>query len=775
VAVPQVSDTNGGAGVCRRVNRTFTQELQITASASGQGGPLYFPKNVPLADSGDYESLGLLSFDTRSFRIAASLPPLSSVTTSPVTTSTPTANHLEAVLLTTETFEDDRVVRIRVQLRNNVSWSTKVAARNVNVTAVPDSGLAGLRAASSTRVVNCAPATNANGICNIELALNSAWFAPLDDGAQGNVEIVVGFADEQTRITLGSTAVVPTADLGADDVDTLYVDIPTDDHYPGEVINLEIISLFRTYVDGHIIRVDLGPGLVLLSGASSVSNGAVVFSGDFSVNLQTSRSGTGSFGRIGDVTADEQSEATEESLLLLRVRVGQDAVPGRAIDFNVSIRSLRDSGGDTIEPGSPALIRSRAGVSSTGSGAVHIGEDSAMGFFVDLDNRKTEYLNLAVLTGVTDRIAVNAFAVTRRGRRVQVADRTELGCTTSTDSSIVSVISSCRVSVTGDETAGSDRAEIDVSYGSYNRTLPMRVLFPYTVTVSADDAVLSPIAGWFDEDIDSDCGTFKYQSGQMRAMIQYGTTLDTILASADVTSVLTGRWTSDDTDVATVDNDGVVTAVGSGTSSLGLAGATDASTTITVSDVAILMIGLDVTHLSSIQPVGVNLEFGRRRQRRGYGEDGCPAGQFRCSASPGNPVDCLPEIVVCDGEEDCPDGDDETHPSCTAAPTSVPTSQPSTLIPTDIPTSAPSVGPTDVPTRAPSAGPTAEPTAGPSREPSSSPTCSGIICDGGCASLDLACDGEWLGWNRYSLVCVHAKFPVQDLIVLVNWAFYFNP
>jgi len=739
IAIPQIT-----GDVCRVISLNFTQELQITASVTGQGGPLYFPKNVPLADSGDYESSGVLSFDTQGFRIAASLLPLSTVTTSSVTTSTPVANHLEAVLLTSETFEDDRIVRIRVQLRNNVSWSTKVAARTVNVTAIPDSELASLRAASSTRVVSCGPATNANGICNIDLTLNSAWFAPLDDGAQGHVEIVVGFADEQTRITLGSTAVVATADLGADDGNTLFVDIPTDDHYPGNVIDLEIVSLFRTYVDGHIIRVDLGPGLVLLSGASSVSNGNVVFSGDFSINTQTSRSGTGSFLRIGDVTADEQSEATEEALLRLRVRVGQDAVPGSAIDFNISIRSLRDSDGDSIVPESPALIRSRVGVSRTGSGTIHIGEDADMGFFVDLDNRKTEYLNLAVLTGVTDRIAVNAFVVTRRGRRVQVTDRTELGCTTTTDSSIVSVISSCRVSVTGDETAGSDRAEIDVSYGSYNRTLPMRVLFPSTVTLSADDTVLSPIAGWFDEDIDPDCGTFKYQSGQMRAVIQYGTDPDDIIASVDVTSALTGRWTSGDTDVATVDNDGVVTAVTSGTSSVGLAGATDASINVTVSDAPILVIGLDVTHLSSIQPVGVTLEFDRRRHRRDFGEDVCPAGQFRCAGFifPGV-VDCLIPDLVCDGEDDCAQGDDELHPSCTVAPTAVPTSLPSTPLPTSVPTSAPSAGPTAAPTQVPTDGPTAEPTTGPSREPSSSPTCEAFACeDGGCLIDDIVCDGE---------------------------------
>ena len=136
----------------------------------------------------------------------------------------------------------------------------------------------------------------------------------------------------------------------------------------------------------------------------------------------------------------------------------------------------------------------------------------------------------------------------------------ELGCTTSTDSSIVSVISSFRVSVTGAETGG-----LDVSYGSYNPTLPMRVLFkfPHTVTVSADAAGLSSIAGWFDEVIAPDRGTFKCQAGQMRPVIEYGVDSEeeagsgtgedvdvevvVVGAASDVTSAPTGRWSSDGT------------------------------------------------------------------------------------------------------------------------------------------------------------------------------------------------------------------------------------
>ena len=58
-------------------------------------------------------------------------------------------------------------------------------------------------------------------------------------------------------------------------------------------------------------------------------------------------------------------------------------------------------------------------------------------------------------------------------------------------------------------------------YGDYNRTVPVRVLYPYAVTLSTDNAQLNPVAGWFDETNDPSCRTYTMQSTRTRVVVGY--------------------------------------------------------------------------------------------------------------------------------------------------------------------------------------------------------------------------------------------------------------
>ena len=149
-------------------------------------------------------------------------------------------------------------------------------------------------------------------------------------------------------------------------------------------------------------------------------------------------------------------------------------------------------------------------------------------------------------------------------------------------------------------------------YGDYNRTVPVRVLYPYAVAVSTDNAQLNPVAGWFDETNDPSCRTYTMQS--TRAPPAWW--LDTmsrpfsIIGVADVASSMQGRWRSSHTEVAGVNHLGVVTgSTTPGTATISFNGVLTLEVDVTVTNTPILMVGLDVAHYSSLS-VSSNVSTG---------------------------------------------------------------------------------------------------------------------------------------------------------------------
>ena len=80
---------------------------------------------------------------------------------------------------------------------------------------------------------------------------------------------------------MGAVVVQPTEALPNSQSAALYVDLPTEDLYPGDTFTLEIKSLFDRYIDTFELTVDVGAGLRINSGSSPSADGSAVFNGAF--------------------------------------------------------------------------------------------------------------------------------------------------------------------------------------------------------------------------------------------------------------------------------------------------------------------------------------------------------------------------------------------------------------------------------------------------------------------------------------------------------------
>ena len=525
-------------------------------------------------------------------QVTAVLPPLDSVTTGSLTAPSPAATDIEALLQTQVVYEDDRTVHIHIQLRNNVSWTTAVATRSVTIQATPDATLTDLHDSAVSRSANCP--NRRNGICELSLELHADWVATRASGSAA-VSVSCGFADDaSSAIHVGNVTVVPTVPL-VDQDEVLFVDLPTDDLYNDEQFDVHIMSLFTYYADTFELTVDVGAGIQIVSGVSAVANGSPVFNGAFTVNSNT-RSASGSFNRATEREADQQSEPVREPLLTVRLRVTAAPDAATPANFSVRLNALTESSGNSISAEDPPLIRHRSGLSTTGTGVLHIGADTIVGVFAHVAS--TELVNMAAAANVSQTFAITGTSVSRLGTRRTVGT-SDLSCCS--DSASVIKLASCVLSFDGTESDGSANAPTLVSFGEFNRTLPVRVLFPFAVSITVGTGELHPISGWYDEARDSECQRFRYQSTVVRVVAALGVRAGATIATVDISAQAQTKLVSSDTSVISVSDEGVVTGVDPGEARISLRASSEVAVTVSVSAEPILILGLDVAHFQTLE------------------------------------------------------------------------------------------------------------------------------------------------------------------------------
>ena len=572
--------------------------------ASGVG---YFPTATESVNvsNGMYAAIGTVTIGTRNVVIEShvkSLPALAG-TSAPFSAVKPSPSDVESILVSNAVYEDEdqhgegRKVRVMLQVRDGLSWTTDTSQREIELIGTPDQDLLGRGQPRITSRTMC-PNLN-NGLCELD-ALRPADNAFGLVSASDTLAVTYRFTDEQEEVAIGNVAVLSVLQPGVQDQDTLFADLPKRDLYPGEAFKVQISSRFRKYLQTFTVSVSASTGLEVVGGAAVDPS---VFSGVFSRNTQTGRSGSGNYFRKVEQPADEESAPVVEDLLEVELRVSADATPETELAFGVNIVQVTDSQGSILTPASRPYVRSRSGISSAGNGNVHItNANSPVGFFPHLsDASQTEMINLAKITGIEQSATITGTVLMRRfADRTVIGSASGLSCLSLTSSSIMTVSTDCVVTLTGEEQSGAAETSTLVRYAGYTRFMNTRVLFPFFTTVTTDRPLIQPIGNWYDEDRDASCGVFKHTPGQMNVIVGYGE--QSVLSSIDVTSAIAAvaPWQTSNQEVATVDANGRITAVAPGTALISLRGETSLGSIVTVSDAPLIVIGLEVHQIASV-------------------------------------------------------------------------------------------------------------------------------------------------------------------------------
>lgn len=499
---------------------------------------------------------------------------------------------MQAILVTREVFADGgpadegRVIRVVVQLRNNRSWTTDTAFREIELVAMPDTEMQNRGQQVKTSTTNCP--NRPNGLCVLTpIALDNQAFTS-SSGDSGSMIVSLGFLGVGNTNQLGAVLVHPLPPLDTSHRDTLSYDVPKHGLYPAEQFTVTVSSRFRRFVDTFQVQLTVGNGLEVVSGAATDSD---EWNGAFEPNEVTGLSGSGAFVRKEDRTrsAEQQLDPVVENLLAVTLRVRGNANPGSQM-VNLTITRVTDSDGLQMNPASTAIVRSRGGVAPAGGGAVAIYDVSdTAGFFAHLqDSKMTEVVNLAAIKGSSQRLQIGAVAI--KVQRASLATVSSGLVCAGTDNRVVEV-SGCVAVLSDQQNTGAPEAIIRVFYGGHNRTVPMRILVAESGVIFSR-SVLNPVADVYVDG--SDCQQPWFPPEFVRLTVTVTDSVDT--ADMDITEVVTAlnRWESSNETVAAFDGaTGWLNASTPGTTTLSVPGLT-ATHVVSVSGAAVQVSALEV-------------------------------------------------------------------------------------------------------------------------------------------------------------------------------------
>eukprot|EP00041_Stephanoeca_diplocostata_P035072 m.1225127 g.1225127 ORF g.1225127 m.1225127 type:complete len:2466 (+) comp24628_c0_seq2:373-7770(+) len=568
--------------------------LPLRGSVAVTSGQVYSPSALTYIDADTYaQRVTFFSSSTGAVRV--SLPPLLTVTSASATTVSPGATSLEGILQTSAVYADAREVQVTFQLKNNVSWDTIATSQRRSVTVrVEPNGQLAVSNAAAVGVQSCPNLPD--GMCAVSVTLATGYFSYI--AGSNDVSVYGGFTDAWTEssVLLGNTTVVSVAPRTATQIDALFVgNTPMRDLFVGDSFTLRVSSLLRRYVDSLELTIEVSDGLRIVSGGSVTLSGSAVFIGAFSINQANGgTSASTSFGKSSSDTAEVQATPTEEGLLDIRLEVTSSAVAGSALSINVSVDRIRDSSGSSIDTASGTIFAGRDGITTTGVGRVYVGTEVLSGVLVYVD--RGEVLNMAAVTGNIQTYAAQATAVYSTGRRSDVSSSSDL--TLESLSPMVVGTSGRSVVLSSAHEGGDAQARVNVSYRGFSRVLSMRVLVLFDVAVSVGRMELAPVQGWF---TDTTCEQ-RYSSTQVVVSASYGVSplLPPVASSVDISSIAALTLQSSNPAVGSVGATGVVTGVGTGSTTVLLQHMPSVNVTIDVTSTHVTMDRLDVWLVGSI-------------------------------------------------------------------------------------------------------------------------------------------------------------------------------
>lgn len=503
---------------CRFVNTSIGHELVLESTViqpSNGEGMLFFPFRVsPLpagAATDTYSSAGSISAFAAGGRVRVTAGQVSSQAGGFSATRPGAYNLIETPIFTAnEVYEggEDRPVKMYVQLRSSAGWSTRGPSRSVKVIYGPTSSDG--THVGSLEVTQVCGGLGSDGICEVVLPVPPAWTTAT--GVAGEVlriplSVLYGFADESTAgfaavpnaFTAQRTLPFPNG-IDDDDTNALYMGLPARNMLPGETFTVDIRSRHLRDINTFEVRLDVGSGLEIVSG--SYASGAFVGTPRIADPVRRSRLIADTY-RLSRPAATNASAPTDELLLTVIIRATVVFPNSSQPDRNpaqVTLLATRITDGQDNLLRSAILVRDRAGVSVSSSGHVNLLGNRQMGFFAYVRNGVTQLVNLAVLsiTAPRDSAEIAAKVVTEHGI---IAASEQLACQRSSANPGIgafALTADCRVTLEGTEIIGVEHANVIVAFAGNTRAVPLQVLFPFNVTLEAEQTTLRPISGWYD-------------------------------------------------------------------------------------------------------------------------------------------------------------------------------------------------------------------------------------------------------------------------------------
>eukprot|EP00899_Mesostigma_viride_P002396 jgi/Mesvir1/12157/Mv00404-RA.1 len=425
---------------------------------------------------------------------------------------------VEAILRTPEVYVDQLTVSVQYLVRDE-DGRPQVATAGAVVRLTITNGALG-----TSQTTDCASFDSVSGVGNCQaLIQNAAWFSAAGDVA-ATVQVAVIYASVRAAsssslplrlVRQASYAVIPGEGIA--------LIIPQRPVFPGDTVVVSIKATSRVrpvYAWNVLVRFDTS----VLEFREWVDSGLYVPAvvneprpGNVGANTVATRAGEG---YVGDNIA----------LLDLVFRVVGGATPGaRGNAVNGTLRSFVDFFAKSFAENVAAQVNDgRGGAQNTGQ--VTVAQNQLRGIYAVAD--EAELFNTAKLNGQPVSTGFTVRQVFSNTADVTAPDNDVLCSMPAPDFLVGLLTSGCDFVVDDSHTRGAALVPVTLRLAGFQVSVPLRVWFPLSGQVVADDPLLNAIDGLLDAET---CTRQVYQTTRLRLITTWGGTGLTPRTDVDVT------------------------------------------------------------------------------------------------------------------------------------------------------------------------------------------------------------------------------------------------
>ncbi|KAK3278768.1 hypothetical protein CYMTET_13314 [Cymbomonas tetramitiformis] len=385
-------------------------------------------------------------------------------------------------------------------------------------------------ASSSTASTTCGNPSSSTGVgqCSYTASDLQSWFADSDTGS-ATAQVFVQYSSVAAASTdVMTVALSQRATYSVLSAAGMVLAMPMSPRMQGETFSSDLSANTGGY--------SLTSFLITLA-YSHVALEINSYSGDSKYNTpvvendESSGTFTASVVGLSSSTTVEDVTGSSVSVFQISFRVKSDAVVQTYSEaVSCLVESMVNNAGFTYLSNEPAQVNAEVSGAQT-VGQLTVTSTALVGIYAYPST--AELFNTAYLNGEDLTSSVVVKAVYSSGSDTTVTSAT---CSFAGEASTsYASVSGCTVRVSSSHTAGTAALELTAAYDSFSVTLPVRVWFPGSVSVTAAHPVMRAIQGAHQE---ASCATPLYQTSPLTALATFGG--DSLSdAEVDVTCLVT--------------------------------------------------------------------------------------------------------------------------------------------------------------------------------------------------------------------------------------------